>query len=311
MGNLERIIRQAIRYNAEDIGSRILCPVCQSMHSATGELKALDSLFEELRRLMKNPQRFKIPPNLRSIGIFDMNISIEAYKTHSKTVDFLVGKKGAETSDIAIWVSHEYVEPSLRMLVEEKISFFQTKMEKRNNGFKITPRQWYLMRYWPEFTYGGTAYALKSCRKVPDVCSFYLFLFRRKVLEDSFFMTPNSSASNVCEVNSVCMSTPWMERLVPHLRNLNENEMLLDKEIDLPLTNYRQGDGFYGLLWLLFLANLGTHDPDAICLIEQMFPELVNKKDPPSLENEEEKPSIGVRICVQLKGEGGFERKEE
>jgi hypothetical protein len=304
VGNLEQAVRQAIMYNAGDIGSKILCPLCRSLQHANRELGALDNFFQELNRLMKKPLSFKIPNSLKNTGISRMDVSIEAYKTHSRSVEFLIGKKGAETSDIAMWVSHEYVEPSITTLVEERISFFQAKIESKDDGFKITPRQWYLMRYWPEFVYKGTAYALRSCRRVPDVCSFYFFLFRRKIFRDSFLRL-----NNICEINSVCMSTPWMERVVPHLRDLDENELLLDRQIGMPLTDFQQGNGLYGLLWLLFLASLGANDLDGISLIKRMFPKFINKDDPSSEKDESERPSIGIKIRFQLKGEGNFEKR--
>lgn len=303
VGSLERVFRRAIRYNVEDVGRHILCPVCQSMLNADDELEALNNLFKELKKLEKKPLILGIPPNLRNIGIFEMRVNVEVYKTHSRTVDFLGNGKGAETSDLVILVTHEFSEPTATTLVDEKISFFQAKIETRKDGFKITPRQWYLMRYWPEFSYKGRTFNLISCRKVPDICSFYLFLFRHRTFSNMIFGTPIPSRRNTCNINSVCMSTPWMGRLIPRLRSLTEKEILRNKPIDLPSMDQKQVDRFFGLLWFLFSTHLGVHDPQGICLMKTMFPKLFNKNDPPSDEEGEEKPSIGVKMRIQLRAE--------
>lgn len=309
VGSLERLFRQAIRYNAEDIGNNLLCPICRSMLNADSELQALKELFKELKRLEKNPLRLDIPPNQRKFGIFQMRVNLEAYKTHSTTVNFLPKGKGAESSDIVVLVTHEFLDPAVTTLVDEKISFFQAKIEARKGGFKITPRQWYLMRYWPKFSYKGITFDLISCKKVPDVCSFYLFLFRDKRFRDTIFgtqsriKTPYSSKYSKCALNSVCMSTPWMERVKPRLRNLTQEDLLVDKDIDLPFNEMEQTDRFFSLLWFLLSTHLGAHDPRGIDLMKTMFPQFFNKSDPPSDREDEEKPSIGVKINVQLKTE--------
>ena len=315
VGSLERLFRQAIRYNAEDIGNDLLCPICRSMLNADSELQALRELFKELKRLEKNPLRLGIPPNQRKFGIFLMRINVAAYKTHSRTVNFLPNDKGAETSDIVVLVTHEFLDSSATTLVDEKISFFQAKIEGRKGGFKITPRQWHLMRYWPKFSYGGTTFDLVSCKKVPDVCSFYLFLFRDKRFSDSIFgtqvriKTPYSNKHSKCTINSVCMSTPWMERLEPSLKNLTQKDLLLDKAIDLSFNEMEQTDRFFSLFWFLLSTHLGAHDPRGVDLMKKMFPQAFNESDPPSDKEDEEKPSIGVKINVQLRTEHEYMKR--
>lgn len=311
VGSLERLFRQAIRHNAKDIGNNLLCPICRSMLNADSELEALEELFKELERLEKNPLKLGTPSNQRKFGISQMRINVAAYKTHSRTVGFLPNNKGAETSDIVVLVTHEFLDPSATTLVDEKISFFQAKIEGRKGGFKITPRQWHLMRYWPKFSYKGTTFDLISCRKVPDVCSFYLLLFRDRLFSDTIFgtqariKTPYSNDYSKCSINSVCMSTPWMERVEPSLRNLTQKDLLLDKPIDLPFNEKEQTDRFFSLLWFLLSTHLGAHDPQGVDLIEKMFPNSFNKGDPPS-DKEEKRLSIGVKITVQLRTESGY-----
>ena len=307
VGSLERVFRQAIRYNVKEIGRNILCPICQSMLNADDEPEALNNLFKELTKLEDNPQILGIPPNLRSLGIFEMRVNVEVGKTHSRTVDFLGSGRGAETSDLAILITHEFSEPTVTTLVDEKISFFQAKIESRKNGFKIPSKQWYLMRYWPTFSYGGRTFDLISCRKVPDICSFYLFLFRHTTFSDIIFGTKiplrRNTKRSICDINSICMSTPWMGRLNPSFGSLTEEEILRNKPIALPSINQTDGDEFFRLLFLLFLTHLGVHDPQGICLMKTMFQKLLDKNDPPLDEEGEEKPSIGVKINIQLKTE--------
>lgn len=284
------------------------------MLNADDELEALKELFKELKRLEKNPLSLRTPPDLSKFGIFLMRINLEAYKTHSRAVSFLPNNKGAETSDVVVLVTHEFLDPAVT-LVDEKISFFQAKIETRKDGFKITPRQWHLMRHWPEFRYKGETFELISCRRVPDVCSFYLFLFRDKSFTDTLFGTrwsviemPYFIRRSKCTINSVCMSTPWMERLKPSLRNLKEKDLLLDKPVDLSFNETEQVDKFFRLLWFLFSTHLGVHDPRGVDLMKTMFPEAFNKHDPRSYGEDEEKPSIGVKITIQLRTEREYTR---
>jgi hypothetical protein len=54
-----------------------------------GEIASLDSFFGQLKKLEKRNFSLGVPSVLRGMGIFKMNISLEAYRTHHKTVRFL------------------------------------------------------------------------------------------------------------------------------------------------------------------------------------------------------------------------------
>ena len=87
------------------------------------------------------------------------------------------------------------------------------------------------------------------------------------------------------------------------LRNLTQKDLLLDKAIDLPFNEMEQTDRFFSLLWFLLSTHLGAHDPRGVDLMKKMFPQAFNKSDQPSDKEDKEKPSIGVKIKVQLRTE--------
>lgn len=309
IGSLERIFRRVLHNNAQEIGKKFLCPVCKSMANPRSEIKALDSFFDEIRKLEKSPLSLKVPNNLRAFGFYEGNVTVEAFKTHSRTAKFEVSENderiGAETSDIVFLVMHEYISPNAKIPVDEKISFFQAKIEKNDRLFKITPRQWYLMRYWPEFLYKKRKFSLTSCRRVPDVCSFYLLLLRESAINVGIFVD-GSTAWN-CETNSISLSTPYLEEKMPRLKKLSEDELLKNNDISVRLTQ-KDGDAFFGLLWHLLLTSLGAHDSSGVTLMKTMFPETSKENNPRPKKEIKEKPSVGVRVRVQL-GTEGFPRQ--
>jgi len=185
-------------------------------------------------------------------------------------------------------------------LVDEKTSFFQAKIEKNDGSFKIKPRQWYLMRYWPNFFYKKKPFTLESCSKVPDVCSFYLLLFKKNVLDYTF--VDNSKTCN-CEINSVCLSTPYMEEKMPILKNLDRNGLVKNNDVSLRLTQ-KDGDGFIGMMWDLLLTHLGAHDSQGSMLMTTMFQEAFKASNPSPRKETRKRPSIGISVKVQLKTEG-------
>ena len=98
------------------------------------------------------------------------------------------------------------------------------------------------------------------------------------------------------------MSTPLMERLSPNLRSLKKEDILKDNPITLQL-DYTKADSFFGLLELLLITDLGAHDLQGIQLMKEMFPKLSGKSNSQS-NKEEKKPSIGIKIDIELESEG-------
>jgi hypothetical protein len=277
------------------------------MTNPSDEISALEKLFDEVKKLEKNPLRLNIPPSLSSFRFFGGNVLMEAFKTHSRTAKFAVGEHtrpmGTETSDIVLLVTHEYVKPNARILVDEKISFFQAKIERKDRLFKIKPRQWYLMRYWPNFSYKERQFILESCRRVPDVCSYYLLLSRKNSLSYSFYEDPKTWK---CRINSICLSTPYIDEKMPTLKNLKRSELLKNNDVSLRLTQ-EDGDGFLDLMWDLILTLLGAHDSKGLTLMTTMFPDTSKANNPGLGKENNERPSVGIRLRVQLKTEAeGF-----
>jgi len=305
IGSLEGVFRGVLYNNIQEIGDKFLCPMCRSMMDPKSEIEALDNFFHEAKKLENNPLSLRIPNNLRTYRFNKGTLTVEAFKTHKKTARFKISENakrmGAETSDITFLVIHEYMRPQSKILVDEKISFFQMKIEKNNRLFKITPRQWYLMRYWPRFLYKKRKFNLTSCRRVPDVCSFYLLLLKNSTLSYSSLID-GFEAWN-CETNSISLSVPYLEEKMPKLKNLREDELLKDNDISLRLTQ-RDGDGFFVLLRYLLLTYLGVHDSCGVTLMKAMFSETSIKNNPGSKNEFRESPSIGIKIKVQLETEG-------
>ena len=304
VGTMERAFRKAIRHNVIVIGRQILCPICQSLVNKNGEIAALNSFFAQLKKLETKPPSLSVPSVLGEIGIFKMDISLEAHRTHSRTVWFLDNfAKGAEISDITILVTHELIEPTATTLIDKKISFFQAKIDKKNQNdvFDIPLRQWHLMRYFPVFRYGGDLFDLSSCRMVPDVCSYYMLLFGKKRFNNVIYGTPISDRYS-CNINSVCASAPNMERWMPELRGITDKELIADSSIN--LTYSEQGDRFFALLWFLLSTHLGAHEPKGIRLFKAMFADTSEDDDPTHINDSEPRPAIGLRIRVGLRSEG-------
>lgn len=233
VGSLERIFRRVLRDNAKKIGGKLLCPICKSMTNPKDEPSALYRFFNEMQNLGKRPLSLKIPDNLKNtFGVFGGKVIVNTFKTHSKTAWFDVSVNvrhiGAETSDIVFLVTHEYLTPRRKALVvDEKISFFQAKVEKNNRLFEIKSRQWYLMRYWPKFSYKKKEFNLISCRRVPDICSFYLLILKRSTFNDSIFY--DRARISDCRINSLSVSTPFMEERMPGLGTLSDDELAKKK----------------------------------------------------------------------------------
>jgi hypothetical protein len=269
------------------------------------EISTLNNFFSEMKKLEKNSLPLNIPNNLKAFGFYQGNIVVEAFKTHSRTAKFTVSENtkpiGAETSDIVFLITHEYISPNVKTLVDQKISFFQAKIEKNNRLFKIKPRQWYLMRYWPIFSYKTRQFPLTSCRNVPDVCSFYLLLFRKNIFNHIFFVDA-SDASN-CDTNSVCLSTPYMEEKMPTLKALTRSQLIKNTGIPLRL-GQKDGDGFLFLLWNLVLTYLGAHDPQGLELMTTMFLKASKENNPKPGKATNNRPSVGIKVNIQLKSEG-------
>lgn len=305
IGSLEGVFRVVLFYNIQEINDGILRPMCLSMMNPRSEIEALDNFFYETKKLESNPLPLKIPNSLVSYGIHGGRVKVEVFKTHKKTARFRVSENaklmGAETSDITFLVMHEYMSPQSVTLVDEKISFFQAKIEKNNRLFKMKPRQWYLMRYWPRFLYKGRKFNLTSCRRVPDVCSFYLLLLKNDTLRFGSFI--DGIEVWHCETNSISLSVPYLGEKMPSLNNLGEDELLKDNDISLKLTQ-KDGDVFFRSLWYLFLTYLGTHDSSGVALMRTMFSEASKKNNPGPKMEFKESPSIGIRIRIQLKTEG-------
>jgi hypothetical protein len=160
--------------NGPAIFRNFICPICDSLKNPKGEIEALQNLFDEVQRLSKNPLPLDIPADLQSSRIFGGHILLETFWTHKKTVRYMVPGHnklvGAETSDMIFQVSHESLKPGELKLVDEKISFFQAKIERKST-YEIKPKQWYLMRYWPDFHH-GMLFSLVNCRS--SRCMFFL-----------------------------------------------------------------------------------------------------------------------------------------
>ena len=304
VGSLERIFRLVLFHNGPEIFKRLLCPVCNSLTNPKGEISSLGSLFNEVTNLGKTPLPLNVPDGLRGFGLFGGRVVLEAFWTHNKSVKFAVPGNNrqirAETSDVVFLVSHEYLKPNAVTLVDEKISFFQAKLEKKNAVFKIKPRQWHLMRYWPDFSYKGKQFALEVCRKVPDICSFYLLLFKKNVYNYRF-VAENSAHWNF-ETNSVCLSTPFMEEKIPKLKNLNRNDIVTNNDISLRLAQ-KDSDGFFDIMWDLLLTHLVAHDLPASMLMTTMFQDEPKRSNPGPSKDPNTRPTIGIRVRVQLKVE--------
>lgn len=305
IGSLEGVFRVVLYYNIQEIDDGFLCPICRSMMNPRSEKEALNNLFYETKKLENNPLSLKIPNSLKSYGVYGGAVNVEVFKTHKRTARFRVSENakrmGAETSDITFLVVHEYVSPQSKILVDEKISFFQAKIEKDDRLFEITPRQWYLMRYWPRFLYKRKKFDLISCRRVPDICSFYLLLLKNNILIYNSFI--DGFEAWRCETNSISLSVPYLGEKISNLKTLSEDELLKDNSISLRLTQ-KDGDGFFRSLWYLLLTYLGAHDSSGVDLMRTMFPETSKKNNPGPRKHLKESPSIGIRIKVQLKTEG-------
>jgi hypothetical protein len=156
------------------------------------------------------------------------------------------------------------------------------------------------MRYFPVFKYGKATFDLSSCRMVPDACSYYLLLFRKRRFSDLIYGTPDSIRCP-CNINSVCASTPGMEKWMPKLRGMTNTELLANNPISLAYT--KQGNRFFALLWFLLSTHYGAHEPQGIPLLEAMFQDVGEVDDSPPANCREPRPAIGLRIRVQLRSE--------
>jgi hypothetical protein len=304
VGIVERFFKRVISYNSPEIFRRIVYPICNSLENPSGEIKALQNLFDRIYDLSKKPFPLNIPEGMNNYRIYSGRLTLETFWTHSKAVRYSIPGSnrmiGAETSDIIFQVNHELIKPNALTLIDEKISYFQAKIEKKAI-FAIKPKQWYLMRYWPDFNYKNQLYSLKSSRRVPDVCSFYLLLARSigicyryeigdPLLEEYF-------------TNSFSLSTVFMENCLLRLKNLSSNDIVKNNNVNLRLTP-RETDSFIDVLWLLLNTELGVTDVEASTMLNSMFIHAAaNPGNPGPSEHPNKRPKIGIRLKVQLKSE--------
>jgi hypothetical protein len=98
------------------------------------------------------------------------------------------------------------------------------------------------------------------------------------------------------------LSTPYLEEKMPRLGHLSEDELVKNDDISLRLTQ-KDGDGFFGLLWHLLLTYLGSNDFCGATLMETMFSKTPKGNNLGPITEVKERPSIGVRVKVQLRTE--------
>jgi len=301
-GNLERIFRSIIYSNARRIGEYLLCPISESLINIgiDKEEEILERFFNKLKNLEKNPLDLDIPKALMDSGISKGRIIVKCGKTHKRRVKYPLTQSDrlveTETSDVVILVTHECIGHEL-IQVDEKISFFQMKLENRTTDgtFEINARQWYLMRYWPEIYYGNNKFNLISSKGVPDVCSFFLFLFRRESIR--YFKRISIS----CITNAICQSTPYMSIKIPRLRNITDVDLIKKKKFRCKI-DFIEGAYFFKILWCLLLTYLGAHDNEGKNLMKAMFPQIFNTINSDPINDEiEERSSIGLLIKIQVK----------
>ena len=105
-------------------------------------------------------------------------VDIDVRKTHRRTVQYEVNgyRRRAEIADISLIVKVIYKGERIR----ETYSFIQLKRIYRNRVI-IPYRQYFLMRYWPNFTYRGHKYVVNHLEKCSDAFSFFTF-YPRNVL---------------------------------------------------------------------------------------------------------------------------------
>jgi hypothetical protein len=103
-------------------------------------------------------------------------------------------------------------------------------------------------------------------------------------------------------INSICLSTPYLGEKIPTLANLGRNELIKNNDVLLQLTP-KDGEGFLDIMWDLLLTWLGTHDRHGLALVSTMFQDPPKTNNPGLGKETNERPSVGIRVRIQLKTE--------
>lgn len=307
---MERAFRKVLYINARDICDNIICPLSQSILNITpeeNEENLLKRFFNKAKTIEGKPLRLLIPDSLRQIGIIGGDITLWSRKTHKKIIYYFLPKLGkpvgVETSDISIIVTYKLIKPQSSVIIDEKTSFFQVKVEREDSRFQISLRQWYFMRYWPELWCRGKIFNLTSFRRTPDVGAFFLLCYRYKRFNNNIL--PKFPERLGCEINSLTLSTVYMGERYNLTDKTTESKVLGNNRASIIVHVNKDGDGLFGTLWYIFLTHLGVQDPNAISLLKNMFPQISN--NPNFGENmeenlfEEEKSSVCIHVQIRLK----------
>jgi len=307
IGNLRRIFRRVLAYNRGSV-SFLLYLICFSLLRNShknyvgynvNEERVLTNFFEDLYWLSHMSLKLEIPRELLMKGIREGVVLLKLAKAHKRVVKYVYldnGEVGAETSDIVLLVTYKYIDlDGSARIIDDRISFFQIKLDKGDQIFDVPLNQWYLMLKWPIFSYGNNVFDLCCCRAVPDACSFYLLLYRNKMFIDNTLSLPY-------KLNSISLSTIYLSRIVERrLSNISYSCLKRGRRISVKICG--EGDLFLGMLWYLLLTHYGVYDRDGIRFMETLFPSLFNSDPPRSIDEKisEERVSVGIRIIVTLR----------